>query len=57
MQTWRFASVSVRHISLAMILTKKVYVPPERLPNYPALNGVGKLLTLSLARSIKLARA
>ena len=47
----------MRHISLAMILTKKVYVLPERLPDYPALNGVGKLLTLSLARSIKLARA
>ena len=46
MQTWRFASVSVRHISLAIILTKKVYVLPERLPDYPAVNGVGKLLNI-----------
>ena len=45
MQIWRFASVSVRHISLAMILTTKVYILcPERLPDHPALNGVGKLL-------------
>ena len=37
--------MSVRHISLAMILTTKVYILcPERLPDHPALNGVGKLL-------------
>ena len=58
MQTWRFASVSVLHISLAIILTTKVSILcPERLPDHPAPNGVGKLLTFSLARSMKLARA
>ena len=50
--------MSVRHISLAKILTTKVCVLcSERPPDQPALKGVGKLLTFSLARSIKLSRA